>query len=147
MSEPTAEQIAEFKEAFGALDHDGSGFLEVKEVQQLFQRLGKNPSETQLKAMVSRADDNGDGKISFDEFCRMMVKPDKFITFEHELKEAFSVFDKDKNGTISTSELLRTMQDLGQILNDDQIAMIMKEADLDGSGTMDFNEFVRVMMY
>jgi Ca2+-binding EF-hand superfamily protein len=129
---PTAEQITEYKEAFSAIDKDSSGLIDKAELDQLFRKLGKTPSKTQLDAMVSKADVDGDGQISFDEFTKMMMRPDKFVTFESELKEAFNVFDKDSNGSISAQELLKTMQDLGEIISEEEIALMIKEADMDG---------------
>lgn len=141
------EQLAYYREAFSMFDKDGSGNIDKNELRQLFERLGKSPSEEQLSNMIARADVDGDGQISFAEFCRMMNKKDKLVTFETELKEAFNVFDKDGNGTISAAELLTTMKELGEVITDEEINLMIKEADLDGDGQMDFNEFLRIMMY
>eukprot|EP00475_Leptophrys_vorax_P012982 TRINITY_DN1935_c0_g1_i1.p2 TRINITY_DN1935_c0_g1~~TRINITY_DN1935_c0_g1_i1.p2 ORF type:complete len:148 (+),score=50.35 TRINITY_DN1935_c0_g1_i1:107-550(+) len=147
MPKLTEDQLAEYKEAFSLFDTDGSGQIDQQELEKLFQRLGKAPSKEQLKAMIAKADIDGDGQISFEEFCRMMSKKDKFVTFETELKEAFSVFDKDGNGSISAQELLKVMTELGEKISLEEIDLMINEADLDGDGQMDFNEFVRIMMY
>ncbi len=147
MPKLTEDQIAEYKEAFAVFDSDGSGQIDIGELDKLFQRLGKSFSKDQLKNMIAKADSDGNGQISFEEFCRMMSKKDKFLTFETELKEAFNVFDKDGNGSISAQELLKVITDLGEHITQDEINLMINEADLDGDGQMDFNEFVRIMMY
>jgi hypothetical protein len=60
-------------------------------------------------------------------------------------KEAFSVFDKDGSGTVSTSELGEIMSALGQNLSAEELDAIIKEIDADGSGEIDFDEFCACM--
>ena len=60
-------------------------------------------------------------------------------------KEAFSVFDKDGSGTVSTSELGEIMSALGQNLSAEELDAIIKEVDADGSGEIDFDEFCACM--
>nr|2KN2_A Chain A, Calmodulin [Glycine max] len=65
---------------------------------------------------------------------------------EEELKEAFKVFDKDQNGYISASELRHVMINLGEKLTDEEVEQMIKEADLDGDGQVNYEEFVKMMM-
>ena len=60
-------------------------------------------------------------------------------------KAAFSVFDKDGSGTVSTSELGETMSALGQNPSAEELDAIIKEVDADGSGEIDFDEFCACM--
>lgn len=49
-----------------------------------------------------------------------------------ELKEAFSLFDKDGDGDISTKELGTVMKSLGQNPSDQELADMIREVDVDG---------------
>ena len=60
-------------------------------------------------------------------------------------KEAFSVFDKDGSGTVSTSELGEMMSALGQNLSAEELDAMVEEVDADGSGEIDFDEFCACM--
>ncbi len=64
---------------------------------------------------------------------------------EEELKEAFLVFDKDGNGVISATELKSVMANLGECPTDAEIAEMIKEADADGDGQINFKEFLKLM--
>ncbi|URE18824.1 hypothetical protein MUK42_10363 [Musa troglodytarum] len=64
---------------------------------------------------------------------------------EDELREAFKVFDKDQNGFISATELRNVMISLGEKLTDEEAAQMIREADLDGDGQVNFEEFVKMM--
>ena len=52
--------------------------------------------------------------------------------FSSELREAFRLFDKDGDGSISTDELGTVMRNLGQFPNADELNMMLKEIDIDG---------------
>lgn len=57
---------------------------------------------------------------------------------EEELREAFQVFDKDGNGYISKEELHQVMNNLGEKLTDEEIADMIREADVDGDGQVNY---------
>ena len=63
-----------------------------------------------------------------------------------EFKEAFSLFDKDGDGTITTKELGTVMRSLGQNPTEAELADMIDEVDADGAGTIDFPEFLTLTM-
>ena len=63
-----------------------------------------------------------------------------------ERKEAFKVFDKDGKGFDSASELRHVMKNLGEKLTDEEVDEMIREADVDGDGQINYEEFVKVMM-
>ncbi|OMO81214.1 Calcium-binding EF-hand [Corchorus capsularis] len=72
---------------------------------------------------------------------------DEGISEEGELKEAFDVFDKDKDGLISVEELGSVLCSLGLKEGnkmEDCKAMIRK-VDMDGDGMVNFDEFKKMM--
>ena len=62
-----------------------------------------------------------------------------------ELRQAFRIFDKNKDGYIEAKELKYVTTTLGQVLSNEEIEAFMAEADLDGNGKLDYNEFVKMM--
>jgi len=62
-----------------------------------------------------------------------------------EFKEAFLIFDKDGDGSISTKELGTVMRSLGQNPTDQELKIMIDEVDEDASGTIDFKEFLGLM--
>ncbi|XWS53898.1 hypothetical protein CRYUN_Cryun10bG0039700 [Craigia yunnanensis] len=139
------EQIVEFKEAFCLFDKDGDGCITVEELATVIRSLGQNPTEKELQDMINEVDADGNGTIEFSEFLNLMAKKMKETDAEEELKEAFKVFDKDQNGYISATELRHVMINLGEKLSDEEVEQMIKEADLDGDGQVNYEEFVKMM--
>ncbi|XP_012672126.2 troponin C, skeletal muscle [Clupea harengus] len=63
-----------------------------------------------------------------------------------EFKAAFDLFDSDGGGDISTKELGQVMRMLGQNPSREELDAIIEEVDEDGSGTIDFEEFLVMMV-
>jgi len=140
----TEDQIAEFKEAFSLFDKDGDGTITTKELGTVMRSLGQNPTEAELQDMVNEVDADGNGTIDFPEFLTMMARKMKDTDSEEEIKEAFKVFDKDGNGFISAAELRHVMTNLGEKLSDNEVDEMIREADVDGDGQINYDEFVKV---
>lgn len=69
------------------------------------------------------------------------------------MKEAFSHFDKDGDGTISAQELgvvMRSLEhvmvNLGEKFTEERIAHMIKGADEDGDRKLSYEEFLKLMM-
>ena len=81
----------------------------------------------------------GNGTIDFPEFLTMMSKKMKDVDSEEEIREAFRVFDKDGNGFISAAELRHVMTNLGEKLTDEEVDEMIREADIDGDGQVNYD--------
>lgn len=111
------------KHAFKVYDSDNSGFLESEEIRFLFidayLQLGYNePDHEELDEIILLADDNGDGKFSFDELFKIFapkiqgsiglrfLMPNK-KEMEDLLKEIFDKYDNDRSGFLEREEILK----------------------------------------
>ncbi|EOD08663.1 hypothetical protein EMIHUDRAFT_60781, partial [Emiliania huxleyi CCMP1516] len=62
----------EVRAAFEEFDTDGSGSLEVKELQQALARLGVETSSDAARRILDKFDKDGDGTIGLDEFTKLV---------------------------------------------------------------------------
>ncbi|XP_022907155.1 calmodulin-like isoform X2 [Onthophagus taurus] len=61
-----------------------------------------------------------------------------------EFREAFRLFDKDGDGSITKEELGRVMRSLGQFARTEELQQMLQEVDIDGDGNVSFEEFVDI---
>ena len=140
------ERITEFKAAFELFDRDRDGAINNKELGTIMRNLGQNPSEEELREMIKEIDLDGNGVIDFNEFLYLMVKKMNGNDTEEELLEAFKVFDRDGNGYVTSHELRSVMTSLCEGTTPEEVEEMIKEADIDGDGQIDYQEFVKMMM-
>ena len=141
----TDEQIADFKEAFQVFDKNSDGVITATELGTVLKQLGQEPTDEEIQDMVHEMDTNGNGTIEFSEFLIIMARKMKQNDLEEEIREAFRVFDQDGNGFISASELRHVMVSLGEKLTDIEVNEMIREADTDGDGQINYEEFVKII--
>ena len=66
----TKEQAEELKKAFEVMDANKDGVVTKEELTQLLKGLGEDVTDDVVDEMIKIADENGDGKIQFEEFCK-----------------------------------------------------------------------------
>ena len=62
----------QIREAFQALDSDGSGKITVDELKEIMKAAGVDISEDQIDEMIKQADSDGDGSVNYEEFLKVM---------------------------------------------------------------------------
>merc|ERR1719478_1703026 len=58
------------------------------------------------------------------------------------LKQEFDTYDEDRSGYIDVKELRELLEKLGEELTEEELEQAFKELDADGSGEIEFFEFV-----
>ncbi|XP_060577947.1 neo-calmodulin-like [Ruditapes philippinarum] len=71
--EEDEELLNEMKAAFRVFDGDGNGFISQAELKHTLINMGEKLSDDDIEDMMKEADTDGDGQISFPEFCRMLT--------------------------------------------------------------------------
>ena len=95
--------------------------------------LGQNPTDAEVQDMINEVDVDGSGAMEFPEFCVMMVKKMAESDTENEVREAYRVFDKDRDGFISRAELRMIFSALPERLTHGEIEEMLDAADEDGN--------------
>lgn len=146
MDDIPESKLREFRDAFDMFDKDRDGSITAKELGNIIKSLNQHTSDIEIQEMINEVDIDGNGKIDFEEFVSLMNRRMKETDTEEEVINAFRVFDKDGNDTISSTELRHIMTTIGDRLTDEEVDEMIREADVDGNGLINFVEFVRMMM-
>lgn len=54
---------------------------------------------------------------------------------------------RDGNGKLTAKELKHALCSVGETLSDEEVADLLKQADKDGDGEIDYTEFVSLLTY
>ena len=141
----TEEQKQEIREAFDLFDTDGSGSIDAKELKVAMRALGFDPKKEEVKKMIADVDTDGYGTIGFEDFMGLMTAKMAERDPREEILKAFRLFDDDETGKITFKNLKRVAKELGEQISDAELQEMIDEADRDGDGEVDEEEFFRIM--
>ncbi|KAL4384022.1 hypothetical protein GQ457_15G003970 [Hibiscus cannabinus] len=142
----TQINLQELEAVFKKFDANGDGKISSSELGSIMGSLGQKPSDEELLNMIKEVDDDGDGFINFEEFVVLNTKGVDSNDVLKDLREAFSVYDLDGNGSISAEELHQVLQSLGDDCSIAECRRMISGVDSDGNGLVDFEEFKVMMM-
>ena len=136
------EQLKEYKEAFDLFDRDKTGLIGTEDVYSLLKNFGDTTPKKEISENLSQFDNDGDGKLSFDEFVTFLQN--SYVTLDEieAVIRAFKTFDRNNDGFIDLMEFKFILTKLGHKLSDDVVKLIFKESKLPNEGKMDYYEFV-----
>ncbi|XP_075537461.1 neo-calmodulin-like isoform X2 [Dermacentor variabilis] len=91
-------------------------------------------------------DSNSRENIDFPEFLTIMAKEEfRLDDVDEEIREAFKVFDRNGDGYVSAAELRHVMTTMGEKLSHEEVDEMIREADQDGDGRINYDEFVSMV--
>ena len=140
------EAKANYMDAFNMFDTNHDGTITSQKIGELMRKLGKNPTQAQLAQIIENIAKPDSKQIGFDDFVELMEQKNRENDPEIEIINTFQIFDKDNNGLISNEEFFHIIRTFGETLTDEEIQEIITEADVDGDGYINYEEFVRMMM-
>merc|ERR1712026_127384 len=115
------------------------------ELKVAMRALGFEPKKEEIQKMISDVDDDGSGTIGYEEFLKMMGHKILNRDPKDEILKAFRLFDDDETGKISFKNLKRVANELGERMTDEELQEMIDEADRDGDGEVNEEEFLRIM--
>jgi calmodulin len=132
----------EWKEMFTMIDESGTGKIPSTKLGLCMRALQAYPTEEEVASYIKESDPKGAGTVDFAALCKHMEKQ-KPLNFDAAV-EAFRVFDKDENGTVSAMELKHVLVSMGEKLTADEAEDFMKDADIDKEGNLKYVDLLKM---
>ncbi|KAL4237851.1 hypothetical protein ACF0H5_002563 [Mactra antiquata] len=164
----TDEERAELEETFKLFDRDSDGFLTVRELGEAMRAMAQHPTEYEIQELVkkpkpppaeneeqqqqqdqqepTKEQESGPQLTDFDTYLNIMAKRLTVPEPDDQLLEAFRVFDKEGTGVISAADLRKIVTTMGERLTDEEVEEMIREADDDGDGQINYQEFTQLLI-
>jgi Ca2+-binding EF-hand superfamily protein len=144
----TQEEEEKCWEAFSAMDRDGNGYINQKELRIMLEVLGNTKlSKRDVKRVMVEADLENYGNIRFPQFKRIISqqKQNNAIINELDTFDAFVAMGGDPSGagSIDAPKLIKILRDDFEMTID--IEKLIKDIDEDGSGAIEYEEFRKLL--
>ena len=143
------EELDELKEIFFSFDKNCDGKISKEEFvtglsnTNTLNTILKNGNS--IEGLIKKIDTDNNGYIGFEEFCIALINKEKILT-EKNLRMAFNVFDRDKNGGISQNELKYILGEYNVNVKEHLWRKMIEQIDLNRDGQISYNEFHKMMM-
>jgi len=144
-AELSEEMRKEIEEAFNVFDQENTGKMDVKELKVAMRALGFEPRKDEIKKMLASVSADQSGEVTREQFTEMMASRLIEKDTRDEIAKAFRLFDDDETGKITFQNLKRVAKELGESISDEELRDMIHEADLDGDGQVNEEEFYRIM--
>eukprot|EP00008_Paramoeba_atlantica_P007804 CAMPEP_0201489828 /NCGR_PEP_ID=MMETSP0151_2-20130828/23852_1 /ASSEMBLY_ACC=CAM_ASM_000257 /TAXON_ID=200890 /ORGANISM="Paramoeba atlantica, Strain 621/1 / CCAP 1560/9" /LENGTH=138 /DNA_ID=CAMNT_0047875533 /DNA_START=46 /DNA_END=462 /DNA_ORIENTATION=+ len=130
----SSAQEEEYKVAFQFFDKQNQGRLDKASAQLLLRSIGEDPN--QYQQLLS-------GSLDVETF--LQNRREKWLQAQSlsEVKQAFSAFDKQRNGRIPGDVLKYYLTSLGDPLSEKEASGLVQDA---GGGDVDFAAFAEKML-
>ncbi|KAF3694977.1 Myosin light chain 1, skeletal muscle isoform LC-1 [Channa argus] len=145
----SADQIEDYREAFGLFDRVGDNKVAYNQIADIMRALGQNPTNKEVNKILGNpsADDMAHKRVEFESFLPMLQtvsnNPNK-AGFE-DYVEGLRVFDKEGNGTVMGAELRIVLSTLGEKMSESEIDVLMAGQE-DENGCVNYEAFVKHIM-
>ena len=144
------EECFEASKLFIKIDLNYDGKIEKHELIQGFQKywgISKDEAEEKVELIFANIDTDFNGFIEYEEFVRASVNSSIFMSKNY-LKFAFNYFDRDASGDITFEEIKKRFTQNAKNVNeevDQELKEIFDSIDINGDGSISFNEFCKMM--
>jgi len=126
-------EIQSLRESFWTFDADASGSIDCGELGQAMAALGVSASEAKLQEMIAQVDEDGGGSVEFEEFCALFHQQ-KELDPAQEAEKMFNLFDTDRSGFLSHSELANAIWKVNPKATNAEIKGLLRVCDPDDTG-------------
>ena len=136
--------LNELNNIYNKIDKNCDWKITKSELYNAYKIAGIPMTHEKIEKIINSMDFDRNGNVDYEEFIRMCIPKERLFT-EENLENAFSLFDKDKNGFITPSEIIDIIQGDSNIT--EEVKNSIKEEILEVSEEIiDLDEFKRLML-
>ena len=141
--EKKEEEFKEFEQQFINVAGNLKTSIDKNMLCVLTKNLGQNYRPEELERLMEEVDEDGNGKIEFEEF--LMAMENKSKEDEYTIKQAFAILDRNDSGYITPNDLRHALICLGENYSLEEVTEMLSLVDEDQDGVINFQEFNKLV--
>ena len=138
------ELLIELSRIFYKIDRNSDGKITKEDLMNAYEEAGEKIDKKDLEKIIKTVDFDRNGFIEYDEFIRVCIPEDRLFTVDN-LKNAFNLFDKSKEGSISYLNVVEAVESEERI-NPKMIDLFKIEVAKMGDEKINFDQFYNLMV-
>jgi len=131
----------DYHDTFHYFDPQGRGYLETNILRDVLKYIGYNPTDQQLEELSIEVDENGSGRIEFDEFVEITQRLNSPEKLSKDARDAFNAFDFMGEGYVAANDVKEALMNIMEKAPEHDKAQILKHFRLEKNRKIYFREF------
>jgi len=141
----SSHQEAAVKKTFQTIDLNGDGRITEDELFQALHSIDKNITRADTHSIMLSVDANSNGVLEYDELLSSRINR-KLISKEERMRKVFRCLDVDGSGSLTAQEIQGALMSIHHDIGIDKCTELLKEADSNGDGVIDYEEWIEMFL-
>ena len=141
------EEVEEFVKLFQSLDTEEKNEVPVSQLGTMMRMLQQIPTDNEVNQLADDINPEKKENISFYQFIKAMSlsmrDPEEIA---NEVKKAFKILDRQKKGYLMAADIREFLTKQGDFLTDEEVDEMIKLADQENNGQIQYDMFVDLML-
>ena len=135
-----------YTKIFRLYDEDNDGYVDLSYLGEMMRSAGAIFLDKELEKPLENLRMNNGGEFfsqkDYQDLCTEFTKNEDT---PEDLMEAFKFWDSDGSGKVTTEEIRQALTTLGDVLSEDEINALIKEADPTDLGVIDYESYSKIL--
>ncbi|OAD73555.1 hypothetical protein PHYBLDRAFT_168899 [Phycomyces blakesleeanus NRRL 1555(-)] len=127
------------KHSFDTYSH-GQG-MNFTSLSDAYKKANVSATPDDIERQIKLSNTKEHNLLDFNEFLAVMDRGDH----EESVLKVFGILDRDNDGVINSEDLQQGLLLFGESATDEEIDIMIKAADVDGDGLLNFEEFLKIL--
>lgn len=136
----TSAELKGMKDVFDTYDTKNQGFIKTSQIGKILRTLGLNPRDSDIQRVSKEIDPENKDQLKFPEYVIAFTTIPNSVT-DLDIIPAFQVFDLEKTGLIPVDEMLKSLTNVGEPLDEIEAKTFKDNMIVNEQGSFDYNEF------
>ena len=135
-----------YTKIFRLYDEDNDGYVDLSFLAEMMRSAGAIFLDNELERPMEKLRNTyGSDIFTQKDYQDLCVQYTKNEETPEDLMEDFKFWDSDGSGKVTTDEIRQALTTLGDVLSEDEINALIKEADPTDIGVIDYEYYSKVL--